>query len=109
MKSFMLVLFMGMIVSGCSTESKIQGPVHQREVVVKTNKNEFASGDRVSIYQEKCEERVGGGEKHGGASRFCHDTKVGSGEIVKRVSDKEVILRADQNVDLREGLEVKKE
>jgi hypothetical protein len=110
MKSLLLLFFIAVIISGCASESKIHGPISEREVAVKTNKNEFSPGDRVSIYEEKCEDRTrGGGEKMGGTRRVCRDIKVGAGEIVKRISEKEVILRADQNVVLREGFEVKKE
>lgn len=110
MKSFSLPILMAVIISGCASESKIQGPVREREVAVKTNKNEFSLGDRVSIYEEKCEDRIrGGGEKMEGTRRVCRDIKVGAGEIVKRISEKEVVLRADQNVVLHEGFEVKKE
>lgn len=110
MKSLVLSFLGAMVLLGCATEGKIKGPVNAREVAVEAGKNKFSPGDRVSIFQEKCEEKnTAGGEKHGGSRRICRDTKIGSGEIVRRVSEKEVILRADGTVVLSEGLEVKKE
>lgn len=111
MKSLVIPICMGLMASACATDSKIQGTAQDGEVSVKMNKNEFSLGDRVFIFQEKCEVKNGSdiGEKPRGNRMVCRDVKVGSGEIIKKVSDKEVILRADQNILLHEGFEVKKE
>lgn len=110
MKKYFALLGLVFLLSACATtENVVQKPISPEQALVSVGENKLQAGDKVGLYTKTCEERRRGGKMADTSYSVCHKNKIGFGEIVRLVSEKEAVVEVKKGVALQEGLLVEKE
>ena len=110
MKTIFALLSLTFILSACATtESFVKKPISSEQAIVSIGKTKFQPGDKVGLYQQTCQEKRRGGRMSDVSYSVCQKAKVGFGEVIRLVSEKEAVVEVGKEVALKEGLLVEKE
>ncbi len=110
MKMYFSFFGLALLLSACATtESMVEKTISPEQAIVSIGKNKLQPGDKVGLYAKTCKERTRAGKYSDLSYNVCSKSKVGHGEIVRLVSEKEAVVESKNDIFLEKGLFVEKE
>lgn len=108
LKISILVVLATVMLAGCVSENIVESVSLGGYAVVLASGENLNFGDRVGVYQRVCKLKMKSG-RVGISHDICKDLKVVSGNISRRLSNTEIELHTDREIQFVKGLVVRKD